>query len=494
MSTKRDWMVCGIALAALLLGGGSARAQTGAPQIINASQHDVSAPLRSIAPGRAPVLPGADRTALAGTIPGLSFNGIGAAGWVVPDTEGAVGATQFVEWVNTSFAVYDKQSGALIYGPAAGSTLWTGFGGNCGTLNSGDPIVLYDKLAARWIFTARTTPVGGPYTQCFAVSTTSDATGTYNRYVFSLATNFPDYPKMGVWPDAYYLTINEQTGKNFKFLQTLLCAMDRNAMLAGGAATAQCFPFNPVNAQASLLPSDLDGTTPPPVGSPNYLLNLGPNALNMWKLHIDFVNPKNSNLTGPSRITVTAFSQACNGGVCIPQTGTSNVVDSLGDRLMYRLAYRNLGSHESLVVTHSVKAGASVGVRWYEIQNPGGTPVVTQQGTYAPDSSFRWMGSIAMDKLGDIAVGYSVSSSSLHPSIRYAGRVPTDPLGTLETETSIIAGTGSQIGSGRWGDYSSMTVDPVDDCTFWYTNQYLTANGNHNWSTRIASFKFPTCQ
>jgi hypothetical protein len=161
---------------------------------------------------------------------------------------------------------------------------------------------------------------------------------------------------------------------------------------------------------------------------------------------------------------------------------------------MYRLAYRNFGDHESLVANHSVTAGSSVGVRWYELRSPGGTPAVYQQGTYAPDASFRWMGSIAMDRSGDIALGYSVSSSSLFPSIRYAGRLPTDPLGTMEAEKSIVAGGGSQTRNlNRWGDYSSMSIDPTDDCTFWYTDQYLQSNGTFNWSTRIGSFKFPAC-
>jgi len=203
-----------------------------------------------------------------------------------------------------------------------------------------------------------------------------------------------------------------------------------------------------------------------------------------------------STFTGPTAITVATYSEACSGGgTCITQSGTSTRLDSLGDRLMHRLAYRNFGSHEALVANHAVTSGSNVGVRWYEIRSPGATPTLFQQGTYAPDSTRRWMGSIAMDKVGDIAVGYSASSSSIHPSIRYTGRLPGDAVGTLEAENSIIAGTGSQNGGlTRWGDYSALTVDPVDDCTFWYVNQYLKANGSFNWSTRVASFKFPSCQ
>jgi hypothetical protein len=166
---------------------------------------------------------------------------------------------------------------------------------------------------------------------------------------------------------------------------------------------------------------------------------------------------------------------------------------------MYRLAYRNFGTHESLVVNHSVTVGSnkgtSVGIRWYEIRDPNGTPTVFQEGTFAPDSSFRWMGSIAMDNVGDIALGYSLSSSSVFPSIAYTGRVPTDPLGTMEGENIVKAGGGSQVKSFiRWGDYSAMVIDPVDDCTFWYTTEYIASTGSFNWSTEITSFKFPRCK
>jgi hypothetical protein len=215
---------------------------------------------------------------------------------------------------------------------------------------------------------------------------------------------------------------------------------------------------------------------------------------------VDFATPANSTLTGPTNISVAAFTAACNGGgACIPQPGTSQKLDSLADRLMYRLAYRNFGTHESLVVNHSVAVGGrgqnkSVGVRWYELRNPNGAPAVFQQGTFSPDSTYRWMGSIAMDKVGNMALGYSASSSGLLPSIRYTGRLVTDPLGTMQTENTIKAGAGSQQRNlNRWGDYSSMAVDPVDGCTFWYTNEYLKANGTFNWSTQIASFKFPSC-
>ncbi|HYL12830.1 MAG TPA: hypothetical protein VEV41_07330, partial [Terriglobales bacterium] len=428
---------------------------------------------------------------------GQGFEGLGDAqyGFTVngapPDTNGAVGTTQYVQWVNTSFAIFNKSTGALISGPTPGNTLWSGFGGGCQTRNDGDPIVLYDKLANRWVFSQFSVPSTGPYLQCIAVSTSADATGTYNRYSFQY-NNTDDYPKMGVWPDAYYETFNMFDAQG-AFLGADVCAYNRTAMLNGTAATQVCFQQG--TSVGGLLPADLDGTTVPPAGSPNYMLFYGTNDLNLFKFHVDFTTPTNSSFTGPTVIPVAAFTPLCNGGTCVPQPGTTNQLDSLADRLMYRLAYRNLGTHESLVVNHSVAAGGGGGVRWYEIQNPGGTAVLAQQGTFAPDSSYRWMGSIAMDKVGDIAVGYSVSNSiSVFPSIAFTGRASTDPSGTLQAETSVVSGTGSQTSTlTRWGDYSAMQVDPVDDCTFWYTNEYIKSNGSFNWNTRIANFRFPNC-
>ena len=407
---------------------------------------------------------------------------------IPPDTNGAVGATQYVQWVNTSFAVFDKATGSAVYGPAPGNTLWSGFGGLCETNNSGDPIAQYDKGAGRWVMLQ---PVfKSPYAICVAVSTTSDATGSYYRYQFSVPSGyFPDYPKLGVWADGYYLSYNQFKGN--RFAGAAACALDRTKMLIGNAATMQCFKTG--SGYASLLPSDLDGSTVPPQGSPAYFLNFGSNSLNLWKFQVDFTTPGNSRFNGPVSIPVASFSEACGGGACIPQSGTTQKLDSLGDRLMYRLAYRNFGTYESMVVNHSVNTGnGNTGVRWYEIHSPGGTPTVYQQGTYAPDSHYRWMGSIAMDQTGNIALGYSVSSSTMNPSIRFTGRIPSDVLGTMGTEQTILNGTGSQTNYTRWGDYSSLTIDPIDDCTFWYTTEYLQSTG-FNWSTRIASFKFTSC-
>src|SRR5712692_4671762 len=448
------------AVAALVLVPGVAAVASGAaraaatptvarngPEVITAIHHDVSPPLRDLRPAPASSAhhvvplrsfgavartgtsdPVVQRTiaATVGTTPGLSFPGVGNGDYgftpnaAPPDTNLSVGATQVVQWVNESFAVFNK-SGALVMGPTAGNSLWSGFGGGCETNNDGDPIVKYDQIAGRWVFTQFSVGTT-PYLQCVAVSTTSDATGTYNRYSFSFGnTQFPDYPKLGLWPDAYYMTFNSfNNGKTFAGAK--LCALDRSAMLAGTAATMQCFQLS--TSFGGVLPSDLDGSTLPPAGSPDFLLNFGSNSLNEWKFHVDFTNPANTTLTGPLNIPVAPFTPACNGGTCISQPGTRNLLDSLGDRLMYRLAYRNFSDHESLVVDQSVRVSGTkkaqvVGIRWYELRSPNaaGGASVYQQGTYSPDSVSRWMGSIAMDKIGDIAVGYSVSSSSTFPSI-----------------------------------------------------------------------------
>ncbi len=415
--------------------------------------------------------------------------------YIPPDTNGAVGTTQYVQWVNASFAVFNKSTGESTYGPAAGNTLWTGFGGPCETNNSGDPIVQYDKLANRWVLMQ---PVfKAPYYICVAVSTTSDANGSYDRYAFPVPNRlFPDYPKLGVWSDGYYLTYNQFKGNIFK--GAAACVLDRNNMLLGNAATMQCGTIG--SNYGSLLPADLDGGTPPPAGSPGYFLNYNSNlaSLSLWNLSVNWNNPNNSSLTGPTNLLVAAFSEACGGGACIPQAGTSQKLDSLGERLMYRLAYRNFGDHESMVVSHSVDTGTgsgNTGTRWYELRKTGGGSFgLFQQGTYAPDSDYRWMGSIAMDKFGNIGLGYSVSSSTTSPTIRYTGRLPTDPPGSMQAENDLLTGIGhgSQTSYARWGDYSSMTIDPVDDCTFWFTTEYQSVNGNA-WSTRIASFRFPSC-
>ena len=327
---------------------------------------------------------------------------------------------------------------------------------------------------------------------CVAVSTASDATGTWYRYAFPLPLGqLPDYPKLGVWPDAYYTSSNQAVDN--VLIGAYVCALDRSSMLVGDTATSQCFQQSP--SVASLLPSDVDGLTPPPAGAPDYFMNLGTNALNLYKFHVDFQNPLNTTFTGPALIPVTAFTQACgDSSSCVPQKNTPNKLTALGDRLMYRLAYRNFGTHESIVANHAVlNSTGSVGVRWYEIRNPSSIPVIYQQSTYAPDNRYRFLASIAMDRLGDIALGYTKSAAFLYPTPAVTGRLASETLGTLETEITVKSGLGAQTSSYRWGDYSSMAVDPSNDCTFWYSTQYLQTSGARNWSTRLFSFKFKGC-
>ncbi|MGB8011805.1 MAG: choice-of-anchor D domain-containing protein [Terriglobales bacterium] len=424
---------------------------------------------------------------------GMNMDGLGAAehGFLLeytpPDTNGAVGATQYVQWVNAEFAVFDKATGALVAGPTQGNALWAGFGGGCEENNDGDPIVQYDKLAGRWIFTQFSISTL-PYLQCVAVSTTSDATGTFNRYAFNFGdTDYSDYPKLGVWPDAYYMSFNVfLDGTDFAGANA--CALDRNAMLAGNSASIICFqqPYT----VASLLPSDMDGTIPPAAGEPAFFMNFGKDVIELWAFHVDFTTPANSTFTGPTVLPVASFTPLCLHS-CVKQPGTTQLLDALGDRAMYRLAYRQFPDGvESLVFNHSITSG----LRWYEVRSPNGTPTVFQQGTFKPNSNTRWMGSMAMDQAGDMAVGYSLSSTSVYPSIYFTGRVATDTAGSMEGEQLIVSGSGSQTGGqNRWGDYSAMSVDPADDCTFWYTQEYIESTGSFNWNTRISNFIFPNC-
>lgn len=437
-----------------------------------------------------------------------TFEGVGLGNYGVnaapPDTNGAIGRRYtdaagthqwYVQWVNEAFAVFDAQTGAIAYGPANGNTIWSGFGGTCQSSNDGDPIVQYDKIHDRWIFTQFAVS-SQPYTQCVAVSTGPDPTGSYNRYSFSYGNQFNDYPKLSVWPDAYYITYN-MFANGSTFSGGWVCAWDSAKMLAGQVATQQC--FNTGSSHGGELPSDFDGTALPPAGEPNYVLEFGTNSLNVWKFHVDWATPANTTLTGPTSLSVASFNPACGGGTCVAQSGTSQQLDSLGDRMMYRLAYRNFGTYASIVANHSVKTGTNKrnqgsGVRWYELRVTGGNVSVFQQSTFAPDSTFRWMGSAAMDKMGNIVLGYSKSSSSTFPSIFYTMRNATDPVNTMQPEASIFGGTGSQLRTlSRWGDYAALSVDPTDDCTMYFTTEYLATSGTFNWHTRVGRLKAGNC-
>ena len=428
----------------------------------------------------------------------LSFDGINDAqggSFVPPDTNASVGGTQVVETVNVAYAVYDKTNGHQIMAPKSLATLYSPLGGVCATGNLSDPIVNYDKAAGRWVVSI--IAFNNNFSQnalCVGVSNTSDATGTYHLYSFSYGNVLPDYPKVGVWPDAYYVTTDSFPNGGF-FSGAETCALDRAKMLAGSAATSVC--FQRTAADFALLPADLDGNTPPPAGAPNYQMDLNSSTkLNFYKFHVDFANPANSTFTGPTTLTVAAYSDACSGGNCIPQPSPGETLGSLGDRLMYRLPYRNFGDHEALVACHSIrpsKGSAVSATRWYEIRNPN-SPTVFQQGSAQHTSLSVWMGSIAMDKMGNIALGASASSTTQKPMIAYTGRIPTDPAGALESPKVVVAGGGVQTNSfHRWGDYSSMAIDPSDDCTFWYAQEYYKTTGSFNFSTRLNSFKFTSC-
>jgi subtilase family serine protease len=454
---------------------------------------------------------------LAMPLPTRSVEGVANVDAVLPaDSSGDVGPNHFVQWVNLSFAVYSKGSPTtppvLLYGPAPANTLWSGFGGPCESRNDGDPIVRYDHMADRWVMSQLAAPnsffglLFGPFYQCIAVSATSDPLGSYYRYQFAF-DKLNDYPKFGVWPDGYYMTINQFTAVSLQWAGQGVVAFDRTRMLAGLPAGAVYYDLASVDLNlGGMQPADLDGPLPPS-GAPAYFVHVdddawgvAPDQLQLWKFHVDWAAPASSSFTRAAQLATAPFdSDMCGySRNCIPQPGTAAKVDAMSDRLMYRLQYRNFGTHEALVVNQTVDVDGAdhAGIRWYEIRNPGSVPVIHQQGTYAPDSDHRWMASVAMDKDGNIGLGFSVSGAITSPSIRYTGRLATDPPNTMTLgEADLMVGAGSQLhSSGRWGDYSTLVVDPVDDCTFWYTQQYYAVTSQTGWQTRIGAFAFPGCQ
>jgi Carboxypeptidase regulatory-like domain/Domain of unknown function (DUF4214) len=447
---------------------------------------------------------GAVRDLLAPTVmPGtvLNFDGIlfpgVACNCAPPDTDGEIGLTQYVQMVNNGFQVFDKVTGASTFGPAGITTLWAGFGGPCQNNGRGDPVVMYDQLADRWIIT-QFAGVAVPTDECIAVSKTGDATGAYYRYDFNLGTNFFDYPHLGVWPDGYYMSMNVFNTAGTAFLGPQAFVFDRSRMLAGLSASFQTPGITGGPNEDSFLPADLDGYSLPPAGAPNSFVEVPfTNTYRTWHFHVDFATPANSTFTLFASPAAAGFTALCNGTRnCVPQLGTVDGLDEIGDRLMYRLAYRNMGGVESLIGNHTVSAGGVAGIRWFELRGVTAGPVtVFQESTYQPDTTWRWMGSTAMDNQGNLAIGFSASSSTINPQIRYAGRLATDPVNNLaQGEATLFAGTGSQTGTNnRWGDYSAMSVDPQDDCTFWYTQEYYSTTTTFSWRTRIGNFKYPIC-
>jgi hypothetical protein len=471
---------------------------------------------------------------------GTGFNGTWTVqGILPPDTTMGVGLTQIVQWVNIKLTVLDKGTGNTAMGGAGyvdANQIWSGLGSGsvCATQNQGDPIVQYDRIANRWVLmqfaftdgTATTSPFAtypaAPYAFCWAVSQTSDATGAYNLYQFNVS-NLPDYPKLGIWSDAYYLTDNEYTYDpstgDSSFSGTRYCAFDSAKMIAGATATAVCFTNlgSGTGDHFSALPADFEGTILPPAGETQFIingdwfsLNSPPYSLQIRRFKPDFVTPANSTLNDGFGGAFDSFKSlpfggnvkgACgdSGGECVPQPGTTRKLDTLSMRPMYRAAYRNLGANrETLVFTQSVQpqSGSAVaGIHLVEIRNPAANPpAIYNNVNFNPDSTNRWMGAAATDKNGNVGMGYSVSSGTISPGIRVTGRLRNDIRNSVRGEVNIQSGTGSQtFFVPRWGDYSTMQIDPSDDCTFWFTTEYMVNTSNADWATRISSFKFNNC-
>jgi hypothetical protein len=434
---------------------------------------------------------------------------------VPPDANGAAGPDDYFQIINSVFRIFDK-SGNLVLGPLPSYGLWSGLGGICASSVATTPLVKYDTLAGRWFVSQVVNDLSdGSTHQCIAVSTTGDPTGLYNQYDFVIDPDLTGVnpvatsSRIGIWPEAYYMTVNQNLGFNPAGFG--IYAFDRGAILSGGAATFQSVTTG--DTHPSTLwgsPSDLDGTTPPPAGSPNFSIALGADFLDgsptdlvhVWKFHADFANPGNTTFDGPVDVPIAPFDALDCGNPnsadgCVPQAGSNQLLQAHPSVLMYRLAYRNFGTHESLVTNFTVDAAAGQGraaVRWLEVRDPGGAPSVYQQGTYDPDVSYRFVGSIAMDQVGNVALGYSKSDSTIHPSLAVTGRLAGDPLGVMGAENAFFEGPNSQPPVvGFWGHYSSMAVDPADDCTFWFTSEYIGDPAPFFEYTRIGSFKFASC-
>lgn len=429
-----------------------------------------------------------------------NFDGLpNVSGYVPPDTHGEAGLNYFFQVVNCSYAIYNK-TGARILGPLANSSVWSGMPNNA---NSGDAIVLYDEQANRWIFSQFSLPNGSstaPFYQMIAVSQTPDPTGSWYRYEYEFSS-MPDYPKFGVWTDGYYMSTNNFGPSPAGWVGNGAYAYDRSAMLAGNP-TAQriSFTLSPSGEGfISLLPSDCDGTFPP-AGTPDYFTYIklnGTQRLGLIKFQANWVNPSLSTFGNTVYLNVTPFSRNGTAGSGIPQLDSDKLLETLSDRLMYRQQFRQFNGYSSMVLNHTVDGSSgNAGVRWYELRDNGSGWTIYQQSTYSPnDGHSRWMGSIAQDTAGTIALGFSVSGTTIHPGIRYTARLKNDPLNQMTiAEKAIMNGPGSQTGiwSGRsrWGDYSGISIDPAAPTTFWFTTEYYAATSVSNWNTRIASFTF----
>lgn len=421
--------------------------------------------------------------------PEVNFEGIpNVNGVYPPDTDGDVGPNHYFQMINLSFAIWDKD-GNKLYGPADNSTLWSGFVGPWTGTNDGDPIILYDEDADRWIASQFAIELSnGKSYELVAISATGDPLGEYYRYAFEF-DDFNDYPKMGVWGDAYYCTFNFFSGG---FIGGGVAAFERDKMLVGDPDANMVF-FGYFEDKYSLQPADFDGPLPP-AGAPNYVATIdsyNSQDFQIYEFDVDWENPNNSTYELSVALDPGYFNPDLDG---IPQPGTNGRLATLSQMLMYRLAYRNFGTYEAMVANHTVNVGGNrAGIKWYEFRKEGtGDWEIYQQGVYAPnDGLHRWMGSMAIAANGTIALGYSVSSSSHSPSIRYTGRPANAALGEMTyEEIEAVTGTGNQGNINRWGDYANLDVDPVDDTTFWFTTEYV----KNAWKTRVFSFNFAPVQ
>jgi hypothetical protein len=431
------------------------------------------------------------------------------------DISMAVGPDHIFEILDGNMAVFSKKgkkyatTGELLYGAVPNNTVFAGFGVRCGVSNNSDAVVRYDQLAQRWlivvpVFTRPPDNPQGPYAMCYAVSATPDPLGPYYRYEFQRPL-FPDYPRPAVWPDGYYNPTS--TSDNLLpevITQKHVCIADRNKMLKGLPATEQCVV---IDGGVFMLNSDVDGTRPPPAGAPNIMMSTGgtqlmkifdDDGIYFYKVHVDWNDHRKTTVSSPQKHRVAPYHYLCDGQLsnCVSQPGTERRLDSQGDKLMQRLVYRNFGDHESLLAEHSVAtAGGGGGVRWYEFRlNQQRDPVLYQQSTYAPGGSYRWLGSTAMDRKGNIGLGYSFGGVPDFPGQRFAARMAKDPKGQFTFHESVLAeGQGSQTGSLRWEDYTNIAIDPSDDCTFWFVGNYL-KSGAASSTTRIGSFVVPGCK
>lgn len=440
---------------------------------------------------------------------GVGFDGVSNVNGVLPpDPSGAIGPNHFVQAVNLSFAVFSR-TGATLYGPANTNTIWSGFGGPCQSTNNGDPIVLYDRAADRFLISQFALPnyPSGPFYECIAVSAGADPTLGWNRYAFLISnTKMNDYPKLAVWPDGYYMSVNQFAQSTLSWAGAGAVVFERERMLDPTKGTPRMIYFDLFSVNSNLggmLPSDWDGAAEPPLGAPNVFAEIDDNSWGysgdqiwLWKFQTTWGTSPTATFTSLATLPTAPFdSNLCGyARACIPQPGTSAKLDALSDRAMFRLAYRNFGTHQSMVMNHTVDTNGSdlAGIRWYELRDAGAGWSIYQQSTLSSsDGQHRWLGSIAMNDDGAIALAYSVSGSSVNPSLRFTSRNASDPLGQMtQPETSIVTGSGYQTHSAsRWGDYAQLTPDPVDGGSLWFTGEYTNSVSLASWRTRIAKLE-----